>query len=112
MIGERLRRLRREQGLSQKALAAIIGVYKSAVSHYETNKDSPSDKVKIAIARYFNVSLDYLLGIIDEAVTFYNQSVFLRIPKSMTNDDKNLMMEFLAFLEYRSCRSSDGKHSM
>ena len=110
MIGERLRRLRREQGMSQEELATIIGVYKSAVSHYENNKDSPSDKIKIAIAKYFNVSMDYLLGIIDEAVPFYNQDVFLWIPKNMTNDDKNLLVELLAFLEYRSCKSSDGKH--
>jgi len=110
MIGERLRHLRREQGLSQEELATIIGVYKSAVSHYETNKDSPSDKIKIAIAKYFNVSMDYLLGIIDEAVPFFNQDIFLRIPKNMLSDDRNLVLELIAFLEYRRLKSSDGKH--
>ena len=101
MIGERLRHLRRQRGLSQKELADIIGVYKSAVSHYETDKDSPSDKIKISIARYFNVSVDYLLGLIDEAVPFYDQDVYLWLPKDMRSDEKSLMMDFLDFIEYK-----------
>ena len=101
MIGERLKALRREKNLKQEELANIIGVSKSSVSHYETNKDEASDNVKIEIARYFNVSLDYLLGIIEEPVACYHQDRFIRIPVNMNVDEKNILMDFIAFLEYR-----------
>ena len=104
MFGERLKQLRREKNLKQEDLANIIGISKSSVSHYETDKDEASDKVKLAIARYFNVSMDYLFGIIDEPVAWYHQDKFIRVPVNMNDDEKNMLLEFMAFLEYRGSR--------
>ena len=101
MIGERLKRLRLERKIKQDEVAAIIGVNKSAVSHYETDKDDPSDRVKVEIAKYFNVSLDYLLGVIDDAVPYYDGDIFIMLPRDMMQDERMLFTEFLAYLEYR-----------
>jgi len=101
MIGTRLKSLRRERHLNQKEVAAIIGVTKAMVSHYETGKDNPSDNIKIKIARLFNVSLDYLLGVIDEPVPFYSEEVFLRFPYEMQTDELLLLKEFVSYLEHR-----------
>ena len=65
MIGERLKKLRKERKITQDDLAELIGVQKTAVSQYETNKNDPSDKIKVNIAKHLNISLDYLLGVID-----------------------------------------------
>ena len=69
MIGERLRELRKNKGLSQQKLSDILGLTKSAVSLYEKNKTEPNDKIKIIIAKYFDISVDYLIGVIDEEIS-------------------------------------------
>lgn len=62
-IGERIKELRKARGITQVQLAKIIGIEQSSVGKYE-GKDaiSPSDDIKIRIADYFGVSLDYLVG--------------------------------------------------
>lgn len=95
MIGERLKKLRREKGISQEDLAAVIGVQSSAVSRYETDKDDPSDKIKVEIAKHLNISLDYLLGVIDEPVTYYKPDTFIRLPDDTLNEDKILLLGYL-----------------
>ena len=65
MLGEKLKNLRLNAGLTQEELADELLVSKDAVSKYERNYHEPSDGVKIRISEYFNVSADYLLGTID-----------------------------------------------
>ena len=101
MIGERLRQLRRDKKVSQKDLSAVIGVQESAISRYETDRDSPSDNIKVKIARYFNISLDYLLGVIDEPMPYYNQDVFMKLPVGMKQEERMLLSVFLDFLVYK-----------
>lgn len=59
---ERLRLLRKEKGLTQKEAAAELGVSYRALQCYEYNQRCPDLKGLIAIANYFGVSLDYLVG--------------------------------------------------
>ena len=63
MDGNRLCELRKDKGLTQKDLAKILCVSENSISLYERNLITPDDNMKIKIAKYFNVSLDYLLGI-------------------------------------------------
>lgn len=65
-MGERLAELRKDKKLSQKALADKLGISIYTVSSYERNNSAPDDEMKIKIARFFNISLDYLLGLINE----------------------------------------------
>ena len=62
-FGERLKNLRTGRKMSQKYLAERIGIAKSAISFYESGDRFPSFEVLIKIARIFNVTTDYLLGI-------------------------------------------------
>ena len=62
-FGGRLRALRKEKGLTQKQLAARLGVTKSVVSAYETSMRYPSYDILIRITSIFGVTSDYLLGI-------------------------------------------------
>lgn len=62
-LGDRIKRLRLSEGLTQEELGKIIGVVKSTVSLYEANKSTPDDEIKTKICQHFNVSADYLLGI-------------------------------------------------
>lgn len=63
IVGERLQELRKGKGLSQKELAAILGIKPKTLSAYEREVANPSDEIKVKIAKYFNISLDYLMGL-------------------------------------------------
>lgn len=61
-FGEKLFRLRTARGICQKELAAYLHVSISSISNYENGIHSPDLKMIGKIARFFNVSTDYLLG--------------------------------------------------
>lgn len=64
-FGERLRELRKDAGIGQIALAEKPGVGKSVISLWELNKCEPTLSNLVAIARFFDVSLDWLAGLED-----------------------------------------------
>lgn len=60
-IGERIKELRCEKGLSQLEFSNKLNVSNTTLSMYESNKRIPSDDIKEKIANYFDVSIDYLM---------------------------------------------------
>lgn len=65
MLGNRIRELREQYEINQQDLARYLKVAKSTLSQYETGSRVPNDDIKKAIAKKFNVSVDYLLGLTD-----------------------------------------------
>lgn len=63
---ERLAALRKEKGISQADLGEILGVTRWSVLNYEAGKNRPDYERLIALADYFEVSLDYLTGRADQ----------------------------------------------
>lgn len=63
MISEKIRKLRNDFSISQVTLAKELGVTKQCVSNWENDNILPSIEMLIKIAKYFNVSTDYLLDI-------------------------------------------------
>lgn len=61
MLGARIAVLRREQGMSQGKLAALLGVSPSAIGMYEQGRREPSGEMLVAMSRIFGVTTDYLL---------------------------------------------------
>lgn len=57
-----LRGLRIEKGLSQQALADLLGISKSSVNMYERGERQPNFETLEIIADFFNVDIDFLLG--------------------------------------------------
>ena len=64
-LSERLMELRKERGLSQATVAKDLGVSLGIVCYWETNKSDPTASNIAKVARYFNVSADYLRGLSD-----------------------------------------------
>lgn len=70
-LGMRLRNLRVEKGLTMDMLVYDmntqynIELNKSLVSRWENNINEPSLKYAAYLARYYDVSLDYLIGVTD-----------------------------------------------
>ena len=64
-FGQRLRELRTENNLTQEELASHFGLHKTRISQYELDKRQADDEMKKKFAIYFNVSLDWLMGLTD-----------------------------------------------
>ena len=62
-FGVRLRELREERKVSQTQLANHLGYSQNTISRWETSDREPSLDDVIAVARFFNVTTDYLLGL-------------------------------------------------
>lgn len=78
-FSNRLISLRKERSLTQEDLAKIIHKKRSTVSGYETEGKEPDLETVCFLAKYFDVSTDYLLGYSDERnhveQVFYNDTV-------------------------------------
>lgn len=61
----RLRELRLEKGVSQIEIAKILNMSKMAISHWENGNSEPSIEQLKVLARYFDVTIDYLVGFSD-----------------------------------------------
>ena len=69
-IGQRIKELRANNGLSIQELADLIGKSKGNISGYENDKYEPSAQTIISIANHFKVSTDWLLN----GTEFQNQN--------------------------------------
>ncbi len=62
ITAHRIKKIRKEKGLSQETLAEMLDVKAATISNYEKGKRKPKIKMLIKISETLNVSLDYLLG--------------------------------------------------
>ena len=59
-IAENLKYLRKKKGSSQTELAKALGLPPTTYNAYETGQNVPRDKVKIAIADYYGLTVGYI----------------------------------------------------
>lgn len=62
-FGDRLKKLRTDNNITQKQLAERVGLAVSAISAYELGNRFPTYDVMVTFSRIFHVSTDYLLGV-------------------------------------------------
>lgn len=62
MIGDKLRKLRREMDITQEEISKKLDISRGVYGNYETGVAKPPIDVLEKLADYFNVSTDYLLG--------------------------------------------------
>lgn len=62
----RLKELRFEKGMSQVEIGKLLNVSKMAISHWEKGNSEPSIEQLKVLAKFFDVSVDYLVGYTDD----------------------------------------------
>jgi transcriptional regulator with XRE-family HTH domain len=62
VIGERIKELRTQKGMTQQELAQIIGITYTSISYWESGKSKPDIFQIQKLADYFNVTIDYIYG--------------------------------------------------
>lgn len=101
MFPERLKTLRQAANLTQTELAEKILVSPRTVSFLEKGDRSPSIDTLIAVAKLFDVSVDYLLGITDIPIRNVPNSYDKKI-YALSKEDKQQLDLFLDFLSYKA----------
>lgn len=86
--GKRLREARNEQNLSAEELGKLVGVSKSAISLYESEKRNPKVETLIELMYALGVSADYLL----------NADVFVEVSDSKLPRYQMLTKEEMIFI--------------
>ena len=62
---ERIKELRTQKNMSQMDLALATGISQSAIAKWELGKTEPTATAIITLAKFFDETTDYLLGVTD-----------------------------------------------
>lgn len=62
LIGERLRKIRKDKNITQEELASILNTTHSTISAYESGKTTILTAFAYEICKRYNISMDYLCG--------------------------------------------------
>lgn len=90
-----LKKLRKEEEITQVELAAVLNYGSSTISNYESGKNEPSFSDLIKIAEHFDVSLDFLLTGSDK------KDEIRRSSEQLMDDDFEKIMEYIDFLKWK-----------
>ena len=96
-----LRLLRNEKGMSQQELADALGISKSSINMYERGERQPNFEVLEAIADFFNVDIDYLLGRTNKTTKIINsQTIAAHFDgDEYTEEELSKIKEFAEFVK-------------
>ena len=86
MFSERLKKLRKEAGLTQKQLAEYLNTSQPAYQNWEKGVRSPGKESIERLTNFFNVSSDYLLG--NSNIKNPNEKSELEILIDQLNDEQ------------------------
>ena len=103
----RLRELRTQKGLEQKDIAVLLNIGKGTISNWEVGRTEPSIEYLTKLAKYFEVSIDYLtgnsdeMGIIEIASSLSNdEQELINLYRKLSFGDKNQLLGFAKGLVY------------
>lgn len=98
----RIREVRKLNGMTMKQLGAEIGVAESTVSQYETGKREPDNETLLRIGELFNVTVGYLLGAEEQkenpAATNGNEALEEKGYYKLNKENKKLIDQMIAQL--------------
>lgn len=78
-LGENLKALRKEKGVTQQEIASVLGIKQNTYSQYENDKRDPDLHTITLLSRYFNVPVDTILFGLDEQPTIIDEDLTFHI---------------------------------
>ena len=92
MLGDNIRRVRLEHGMSQAEFASVLYVSQGAVSQWEQGHTTPDTNQLLAIAGAFHVSLDQLTK--DEPIPSFREIARVPFPTPLTGAEEDLVLDY------------------
>lgn len=103
-FSERLKKLRKDAGLTQVDVANKLGISQPAYASWERGIKKPTQDNLVKIAQILNVSVDYLVGNSQETLDELDniELLFRMNSKGLTNEEKEIFRkELINFMEER-----------
>lgn len=103
-FSERLKELRKQAGLTQVDVAEKLGISQPAYASWERGVKKPTQENLVKIAQILNVSVDYLVGNLDEKSDELDniELLFRMNSKGLTDSEKAVFKkELIEFMEER-----------
>ncbi|MFR8088306.1 MAG: helix-turn-helix domain-containing protein [Lachnospirales bacterium] len=100
ICSSRLFNLRHRSGLSQKEVAARLGISPQCCSHYENGRRVPDIFMLYRFAKFYHVSMAYLLGH-PLSETYESPSSFLPSLNTLSSEQLSQVQQYLHFLVYQ-----------
>ena len=91
-LGNRLKSLRQEKGLTQKEVAKLIGTTDVSIGRYEMDARVPKADILNSLAKLYDVEIDYLLT--GKQTKEYESALNNRDKKDIEKDLKKIMDDF------------------
>ncbi len=110
-MGHIIKELRREMDCTQNKLADVLGVTQDSISLWENDKRIPDTQYIVAMAKFFDVTTDYLLGLTDEykSVRFGiennssaltpEENALIKKYRAMSDKEKALLIQYIELLK-------------
>ena len=92
LSGERIAKLRNKEGLSQAKLSEFVGLHVKTISKAERGVNGLSVDNLLALAEYFKVSLEYLVGVENEVK---EEDYVLSLYRDCPDERKALLLEVM-----------------
>lgn len=111
IFGKNMKSLRKTKGFTQEQLAIILNTTRSCISNYELGNRQPDNETISAVADFFEVSIDFLMGRSSVPVSFKSDDDMQQMQQiiNSANDIEELDINglspserslFLKFYEY------------
>jgi transcriptional regulator with XRE-family HTH domain len=99
-IGDNIKRIREERGLTQQQIADLVSMHRSNYSKIESGQRELSIAALNKVARYFNITLDELVNmesLIPQEVTVEDKTTVeqLRLIQELDEDDKQTIFKLI-----------------
>lgn len=99
MFDKRLKELRQKSNITQWQLAEGLNLSPSSITMYENGRRLPDIPTIINIAKYFNVSVDYLIGNSDIPNTnIISESELFNLINSLSQEKIDILKQFIEIL--------------
>src|SRR5690625_4771397 len=95
MLGERLKKLRKEKKISQYEAAERLGFSRGKLANYEQGSRQPDYDTLKKLADFYDVSVSYLLGETDSEKFITNEEEFVDGVQTLTDDELLEKYKFL-----------------
>lgn len=93
-LNEKIKLERTRQGLSQLKLGELLNVTQQAVAKWEKGVAEPDSENLVAMAKLFDVSIDYLLGRNEITAEEYAAGARAAVKKSLTPIEDDMLYAF------------------
>ncbi len=102
-----MRDLREDADMTQEQLGKIVGLQKHSISAYELDKQKAEDATIVKIARHFNVSTDFLMGLTENPKPIWGDGqAYIKLP---ANSPPALRREAEEYIKYLAQKYNLGK---